>query len=466
MSQKNKNEINDSPDKSHLVQSKSVKPYIMFGFTILLLILLATAWIVQKNKTNRKNDLSVLTTAPAIMPSEIPTSLPTLALNPKLCKRVSEIKSIIESSNYLELKNIFEWKKSEIDCSDSSLAETDPWGYATCSAKNEYDMPEGYDIRFDESDRGGLHTLNALNKEFSDYNNKNGPFILRGISYYHNSVSPVIFFSNPKKQYDNGLKIFLNQNNDFMIKSVLFSSIYPVDIKFLQTCENVTPSPIFPDFSKETVKPKTNIDISTWKTFDDPKVGLRFKYPPEWKDFLANFWSDDPSYYKDAIIYYGHIETTNYKFGGNRFKLWGQNKEVVDLGEGGGENFTGIDTANKFCSNQKLGNILFCVHENNQAHVLIGDSKCRGGGCGLIWSYIRFMYIFTPNKRIPYFKFSGEFLSEKYSRLIRYNNLDKFYPTDEEFNILNQAILDRRLDEESMKNYDTIEKVFETVESY
>jgi hypothetical protein len=45
-----------------------------------------------------------------------------------------------------------------------------------------------------------------------------------------------------------------------------------------------SPKPSLPplDFTLESAKPITQIDTSSWRMFEDDRVGLRFRYPLEW----------------------------------------------------------------------------------------------------------------------------------------------------------------------------------------
>lgn len=237
---------------------------------------------------------------------------------------------------------------------------------------------------------------------------------------------------------------------------------YKIDKLYNSTSPTLTTS--FPDFSKEAVKPKTNIDISNWKTFDDPKVGLRFKYPPEWGTYSATF---DESH-NNVETYGGNLRLNDFEFGYNAFRVFGQSIKKYSYGMMG-EDFSGLDEKGKFCSNlqsdeSRLIGQLFCTQIDSTAHVLIGGNSRGGGGSNLIELFQRNMYLYKPNKKIAYFKLSGEFLSKKYAEF--YDNSSGNSPPEGEYEKINQALLDRRLDSESMKNFDTIEKVFETVESY
>ena len=217
---------------------------------------------------------------------------------------------------------------------------------------------------------------------------------------------------------------------------------------------SVTPKPTLPDFSKEPVKPRTNIDTSNWLTFDDPQVGLRYKYPPAWG---VPSKSEDKGDKGSRYIVEFIIEKTGRTFLGGGVTL--------DYDERVGEPdvyiFSGFESGNWKQSKEEICNgvgTIFCQKEDNIVHVLTGFS-CIKEQCNPFTYFSRYMYINRPNKKYPGLVIGGGFTSEFLDEIISKAELDPKY-----LNGLNKALIDRRLDNESMKNFDTIEKVFETVE--
>ena len=229
--------------------------------------------------------------------------------------------------------------------------------------------------------------------------------------------------------------------------------------------QSISSTITLPDFSKKSVKPKTQIDTSAWKTFDDPQVGLRFKYPPEWGEPNLSFFDASKTTYTEDEGFGFDISFQN------------DNKKKLNL-SGNSQNWScgacddwdGIigfnqDNWQKFsqiCSDNN--NLVTCLN-NNSIIKLLKQPKCDQWQSS---EYEMVLYLYRPEKSIMYINFNYSFFSDEYNDFFngKCNGKGGSYLSQKSQNELFSAINNRRLDSESVKNYDTIEKVFETVESY
>lgn len=198
-----------------------------------------------------------------------------------------------------------------------------------------------------------------------------------------------------------------------------------------------------PDFSNNPVIPKTNIDTSNWKTFDDPKVGLRFKYPPEWgeaKGILRKGAEAGWSYqltFNDLYDFFRSVygRSLDWNCGG----CGGESK---DFPVGFGSDTYGFS---------KYTTVRFIQYP-----------KCS---LGSLINLKKQFDVYRPGHQILLIRFSIgiERRREELDELICSEGSQKMTLLEEKYK---KAIENRQLDNETMINFDVAEKVFETVESY
>jgi hypothetical protein len=75
--------------------------------------------------------------------------------------------------------------------------------------------------------------------------------------------------------------------------------------------------------------------------------------------------------------------------------------------------------------------------------------------------FTRSFFLDRPTKLITGLRFSGTFLSSNYSFASQYRRED---PNNSDMSFVSDLIIKRKLDNESIKNFDEIEKLFETIE--
>jgi hypothetical protein len=263
------------------------------------------------------------------------------------------------------------------------------------------------------------------------------------------------------------------------IKSVDISTQTPTIIPTI-TSDLVTPT-IFPSptsiltdalikkLSNETVKARTQFDLSTWKTFEDKEVGIRFKYPKEW-GIIERIY-DTPHCTKENQTEcdgYGYgvsfsLNDTSLK---NNFYVDGISNNFV-RGRGGcafhGFEKSGYITPSQYCEKYQFVNI-YCQPINNGLQVLTGnkiDPNNNDVECNYSNLFTRSFFLDRPTKLITGLRFSGTFLSSNYSFASQYRRED---PNNSDMSFVSDLIIKRKLDNESIKNFDEIEKLFETIE--
>ncbi len=224
-------------------------------------------------------------------------------------------------------------------------------------------------------------------------------------------------------------------------KSIIQSTVQPT----------VRPTPIIlPDWTKESIKPRNIFDLTKWKLYEYPKVGLRFKYPPQWGNPETVFQRGDTGWYFQ-------IHFTNnslFKVGGTSKDFSaGRSSDWTDFNGFGNRRLFGISTQN-ICEGQ-----LFCQKNGLNVHVVtnVHQEDCLGMPG---YMFKRLMFLDRPNNIISGLAFGGGFIFPEYPEDLICSGSER---TIQSFR---QAILDRRLNGESMINFDLYEKVFETVEAY
>lgn len=207
------------------------------------------------------------------------------------------------------------------------------------------------------------------------------------------------------------------------------------------------------DFSAleaELVKPKNEIDTSNWSQFEDKLVKVRFLYPSSWGKPQTNFNRGETGWF-----YRVYFPNSSFSFGGT--------SPDFSAGRGGSfVDFNGFshqghklfwDNAETLCQTDDL---ISCQISDNKVFVTSGIS------CGpvALGSGARILLVDRPGEQISGLAFGGSFLSIAYSSITQALCQVDDQKSKERFNNL---IKERRLDTESIRNLDTINKVIETI---
>jgi hypothetical protein len=225
----------------------------------------------------------------------------------------------------------------------------------------------------------------------------------------------------------------------------------------------------FQDLLNETVKPITQIDLSSWKVFEDKQVGIRFKYPPDWgepQSELRNLNNPSTEYPPESgwVFYVMFSNNNNINITG------GSNDFMRAIG---GCTFIGFGTekypsAQQYCELTK-DYVIYCQPIKENLHILSGFNSGIGSECHHSLPYNRIYFLNRPNKLISGIEFGGQFLSPRYygsNGSSKYSLEEFLKAANNDKSIVNKLVLDRKLDAESIKNYDAIEKLFETIEEF
>jgi hypothetical protein len=288
-----------------------------------------------------------------------------------------------------------------------------------------------------------------------------------------------------------GIGYVLGQKDTISLIKVTLNSKYAKlsnpEVKQVPTSrvlEFPTPTPIpvtmtLEDLAQETVKSVANIDISNWKTFSDDRVGLKFKYPGEWE---APYVS-----YDTCVAGAQNCNHTGSIFGvsfdKNTFSVGGTSRDFSAQRSGSALIFNGFDpssnngydttsshnfwwkSGSELCQTPEL---LTC--RINLSKVYLTTSA---GGCGepIFGNYRRMLFIDRSGKTISGLAFEGKIFSENYDQhfydwLCSSPGSQDFSADPNAKKLLDQAVSQRKLDETSALNLDTINKIFETVEVY
>ena len=417
----------------------------VIGLSILAFII---SYLVLRVQYLGNSRLTNVQPTASILPSVVTTATPAvLETPPELCQLAQKLESIINTNNFNELKKLY--VRQEVIC-DKETVGMPFLSPEICNDKVDNKKRFGYLLGLRHSE-GSTMSFNKISNLLLDDNKKHGPFINTGLLL--DGSNKKIFLINQQKDF--GISFDIDDSSDLQIQIIVVGELIEDDneLSRLSLCAASTPTPSLPDFSKEPVKPRTNVDISNWLTFDDPQVGLRFKYPPEWGK--TNTQIEKGSKGSKYMIYFDNLE---FKF------MIGGSSVDYSVGRGSDVNdFVGFNhnvwpyTADDICND--IG-VLFCQKIGNTVQVLYGI-KCSAQECNPYTWYARYMYVDRPNKnKFQGLVFGGNFLSPYLNTLVMDNQ------TPRVIRQINKALLDRRLDEETIKNLDTYEKVFETVESY
>lgn len=208
------------------------------------------------------------------------------------------------------------------------------------------------------------------------------------------------------------------------------------------------------DFSAleaETIKPKSEIDTSNWNQFEDKLIKVRFLYPSAWGKPQTTFNRGGTGWF-----YRVYFPNSSFSFGGT--------SPDFSAGRGGSFiDFNGFshqghklfwDSVDALCDSK---DVVSCQISGKQVFVAIGVTSC---GTSIWGSGSRVLLVDRPGEQISGLAFGGSFLSTAYSSITQalcqvddQNSRERF----------NKLIKERRLDAESTKNLDTIDKVFETI---
>lgn len=209
----------------------------------------------------------------------------------------------------------------------------------------------------------------------------------------------------------------------------------------------------FPNFSTNSSQLRNTFDTSTWQQYDNSEIGLRFKYPPEWG-------TPSITYRKGQVsgMYY------RLSFSHSRFMVSGETSDFADLPrDGDPTDFKGFsdigDTyawlnPKTFCQQDYFA---FCQIASNKADVIQEPA--------FIFPYYRLAYINRPGKAIGGLRFGGDFLSPEMDKLTWGFQDSRGEYRRAHIKDFDTAILQRKLDQQSMYIFDQYEKVFETIEN-
>lgn len=209
--------------------------------------------------------------------------------------------------------------------------------------------------------------------------------------------------------------------------------------------------------SNESVKPIYSIDISNWRESDELPLGIRFKLPAEWKDFSESSLED----YDEYTIYSHNSKTSEYEGGYNALRVHGQS--ISNCNAMMCRSYDGVDTG-EFCSSLRSAHVLYCQQTGNRIDLLIGGYPKRGGGSNLIPLFYREIILYRPEQKIKYVSIRINYLSNQLASI--YDAQFVPIPSKEQYESINKAIVERQLDEASMINLDTIDKIFSSIELY
>jgi len=226
----------------------------------------------------------------------------------------------------------------------------------------------------------------------------------------------------------------------------------------------VAPTAILPDFSNESIKPRTQFDISLWKTYENSEVGFKFKYPPEWgtpKEYIdkckpLSLCSSDG---KDTTAFF--ISFPNSGFGIN-----GESKNYSPHRGGGPMEFTGLaDPSEVYCEHDyyiRNAIHLFCQQVNERINYFSAIKTGYGSYPGY-----RVLLIDLPNnKTVNGLAFGGSVIAKDKWKMYPYSAVVSDINGETIGDILGKAILSRKADAETMKTFDVYEKVFETIQIF
>lgn len=227
-----------------------------------------------------------------------------------------------------------------------------------------------------------------------------------------------------------------------------------------------TSEPETPNFESRAAKELNTFDTSTWETFEDNDIGLRFRYPPAWGnpqiklDSCAESCSSDDV--TPAWIYRVEFPNSQFTVGGGS-ENWAPSRGANILYDFNG--FVEDDSSDPklywfnrqaMCSTPWL---LSC--EIGPGKVTYTASLACRGETGSGFDYERVLLLDVINDTpIRGVALGGNFIP-KNSETAELVNCDEEIKSS-----IDQALINRKLDPETMKTFDRYTAVFETVEIY
>lgn len=211
--------------------------------------------------------------------------------------------------------------------------------------------------------------------------------------------------------------------------------------------------------------PEFNIDTQEWIYYYDENSHMSFKYPEQWgvptsKIITNNSPNSSGSSYSlhfslnSSIRIDGVSEDFGLPRGFHSFAGF------IERNERG-------RTPDEFCEYQK-GAFLYCIKKDNAVLALTGKESCYYE----TWFYepynLNYYADFPDEYLIDGVQLSTDFLSKKYRDLVNKYTcgeiVDNYRDNSSEFyKAINQALLDRRLDKETMRSYDILRKFYESI---
>lgn len=226
--------------------------------------------------------------------------------------------------------------------------------------------------------------------------------------------------------------------------------------------KSVTPTIHVPGPVPETEPvERAQFDTTVWNVYENPAVGIRFRYPAEWGEPVEKFLQPcQEGQNPPDCVFRGYdfkisFPNSGFRVGGTRDIPAGKDAGLDDFS--GTENVGWAEGCSKYP--RTLGYmVIHCQETLPVVHLTaIGTYTSTDTS--------RVMLINTPEKVLGGIALYGSFLSEPYKELV--NERKQYYFDTGNVLILDplkQVILERRLDGESMRTFDLFEKVFETVE--
>ena len=217
---------------------------------------------------------------------------------------------------------------------------------------------------------------------------------------------------------------------------------------------SLKPQSLVLDFSaleSESIKPKSEIDTSNWNQFEDKLIKVRFLYPSAWGTPSTSFNRGETGWF-----YRAYFSNSSFTFGGT-------GPDFSAGREGSLADFNGFsqqghrffwDSAETLCQSKDF---VSCRISDKKVFVTSGAADC---GHSIWGSGARVLLIDRPGEQISGLAFGESFLSTAYSSTTQALCQVDDQSSKEKFNKL---IKERRLDVESIKKLDTVDKVFETI---
>jgi len=211
------------------------------------------------------------------------------------------------------------------------------------------------------------------------------------------------------------------------------------------------------DVSKWPVVTKTEIDTSTWPKYLNKELGFSLRYPPEWGQPQGNLNScqDKENCSTDGEESYSFFLTFSNK-GRYEVGVSGLSKNFSTQRDPALSDFSSFDDSllGDYC---RTGSYLKCQKTGNVVDYLSSVTPIlgcmRSGG-------IRAIMVNIQNRPVSGLFFGGFFIPR--GSIIQ-KLINKYRCDPRATEILNNALLERRLDRQTMKSYDELEEMLSTV---